>query len=221
MENILDSNQTKDERGILIVFDGIDGAGKTTQVSMLEKLLLDSGERVIRSKEPTDGESGRKIKASAYKKRLQADQELALFLLDRQEHIDKTIRPALEQGHMVILDRYYYSTVCYQGIGMDDIGELYRTVTKSVIPPDISFILDVDPEISRIRIRERGQGINKFEDKEQLTKVRENYKLLPGIEKGTIHELDASRSIDAIHTTVVETLNDTVFAKKLCAKKPI
>src|SRR4051794_4247303 len=102
--------------GILIAVEGIDGAGKTTQVTRLCAALADVGETVVRSKEPTNGPHGRRLRESAQTGRMNADEELQTFIADRREHVETVIRPALERGETVILDRYFYSTVAYQGV---------------------------------------------------------------------------------------------------------
>src|SRR5207253_402183 len=101
--------------GILIAIEGIDGAGKTTQVARLCKALEAVGETVVRSKEPTNGPHGRRVRESAQNGRLDPHEELATFLDDRREHVATVIGPALGRGEIVILDRYFYSTIAYQG----------------------------------------------------------------------------------------------------------
>jgi dTMP kinase len=104
--------------GFLLVIEGVDGAGKSTVV---QKLLEHCRERAIpcvASKEPTDGAWGRRLRESAQSGRLSLEEELELFLKDRAEHVEQLIRPALEAGKVVILDRYYLSTAAYQGASM-------------------------------------------------------------------------------------------------------
>jgi len=92
-------------KGILLAFEGVDGAGKTTQVKLLEEALKNAGENVVVSKEPTEGVWGQKIRKSASTGRLPLDEELEAFIEDRKEHIKKLIAPSIEQGKIVILDR--------------------------------------------------------------------------------------------------------------------
>src|SRR4051794_35061604 len=101
--------------GIFIVVDGIDGAGKTTQVQLIGDALEAAGEVVVRSKEPTNGPWGQKLRASAANGRLPLDAELRAFVEDRKEHVASVIRPAMDDGKIVIVDRYFYSTIAYQG----------------------------------------------------------------------------------------------------------
>ena len=95
---------------MFIVFEGIDGTGKSTQVQFLADMLRAKGNEVITSKEPTDGPHGTRLRNSADTGRLSPQEELDLFHLDRREHIETLIKPTLARGAVVILDRYYFST---------------------------------------------------------------------------------------------------------------
>ncbi len=109
------------ERGILIAIEGIDGAGKTTQVKMLHRALKRAGISVIRSKEPTTGHWGSILRQSAFTGRLSPREELETFIKDRTEHVETLIGPHLSSGSVVILDRYFYSTIAYQGARGADV----------------------------------------------------------------------------------------------------
>lgn len=206
----------KTSRGILVVFDGIDGAGKTTQVGLLAEALQNAGLSVKTSKEPTDGTWGRKIRESAFTGRMPIKEELAAFIKDREEHISTLINPALDNGEIVILDRYYYSTICYQGARGEDKDELRNSVMESAIVPDISFIMDIDPEISQVRIAKRDGQPNEFEAVDELKKVRENYDWLCHRDK-ELYELDSIFPIDVLHYTIMQLMIDTVLRSNLCA----
>ena len=108
-------------KGWLIAFEGIDGTGKTTQIELLAEVLRQRGLRVVATREPTDGQYGRKIR-QLYKNRksVTPEEELNLFLHDRREHVVQVIAPALASGKVVLTDRYYYSTAAYQGAAGHD-----------------------------------------------------------------------------------------------------
>ena len=91
-------------KGLLVVIDGIDGAGKTTQANLLFQAFQNSNINAILSKEPTDGKWGRTIRISALNGRLPLEEELDFFIKDREEHVETLIRPSLEKGEIVILD---------------------------------------------------------------------------------------------------------------------
>jgi dTMP kinase len=112
------------KEGILLAVDGIDGAGKTTQVKLLADALRAAGENVLASKEPTDGQWGRRLRQSAQNGRLSLEDELHAFIEDRKEHVATTILPALAAGSVVLLDRYFYSTIAYQGARGADVATL-------------------------------------------------------------------------------------------------
>jgi len=203
--------------GIFIVFDGIDGAGKTTQVELLATALRRAGFPVVTSKEPTDGKWGQKIRESAATGRMPLEEELAAFIKDREEHIENLIQPNLEDNKIVILDRYYYSTICYQGASGGDRALLREKVMSAASKPDITFIMDVDPVVSEGRIKVRDGAPNEFENTAFLTDVRSNYHWLCEIDK-TLFELDAHLPIDEIHRTIINLLIDGQLKEKYCYK---
>ena len=106
----------KIKKGTFIVFEGIDGTGKSTQIKLLANTLVKLGHKVVLTREPTEGVYGQKIRA-LYQNRsaVSASEELELFIKDRREHIESVIKPALEAGNVVLCDRYFLSTAAYQG----------------------------------------------------------------------------------------------------------
>jgi dTMP kinase len=191
--------------GVLIAVEGIDGAGKTTQVRLLALALERLGELVVTSKEPTDGPWGRKIRESAAKGRLSLDEELTAFVNDRIEHVRNLIQPALADGKTVILDRYFYSTIAYQGSRGRDIGQLKASMEKIAPLPDVVFLLDVSPAEGIRRISEsRNERPNEFEKIETLTRVREAFNAIP---EPRIARIDGGRPVDEVHEAVIAELS--------------
>lgn len=203
--------------GILIVFDGIDGAGKTTQVRLLESALSGIGENVIVSKEPTEGMWGKKLRESAFTGRLPFAEELDAFIRDRQDHLATKIIPALEAGSVVILDRYFYSTIAYQGILVDDHKEIEQRIRADVIPPDVAFWMDLPADLAASRIASRDGAPNKFERQEDLAKAGEIFRAISASDP-TLVRVDATLSIPALNRTVTETLIAGALKAKRCAK---
>lgn len=157
----------------LIVFEGIDGTGKSTQVQLLADWLREKGREVVTSREPTDQPWGRKLRESAATGRLSPEDELDYFLKDRRQHVDEVIRPALDAGKVVILDRYYFSTMAYQGSrGMDPAA--IRALNEAFAPvPDLLLILDLEVDAALKRIGSRGDTANEFERREALQQCRD------------------------------------------------
>jgi dTMP kinase len=190
---------------VLIAVEGIDGAGKTTQVRLLALALERLGESVVTSKEPTDGPWGRKLRESANTGRLSPKEELQAFVEDRIEHVRTTIQPALAAGKVVILDRYFYSTIAYQGSRGGDIGQLEAAMEKIAPIPDIVFLLDLPAGEGIRRISEsRNERPNEFEKIETLTRVRRAFNSIP---EPRIVRIDGSRPIDEVHEAIVSELS--------------
>ena len=185
---------------MLIVFEGIDGTGKSTQCKLLARHFQNQGREVILSREPTDGPHGTRLRQSAATGRLTPQEELDLFHADRKEHVETLIQPALDRGAIVILDRYYFSTMAYQGSRGFDPQEL-RTLNESFAPvPDHLFLLDLPVELALTRIGVRDGSANEFEKKESLLACQNIFRQL---DDPFVHHIDASREIDEIHRQIV------------------
>ncbi|WP_049621087.1 dTMP kinase [Frateuria defendens] len=181
--------------GLLIAVEGIDGAGKTTLAHTLAKQLRACGIAVTLSKEPTTGPWGTKLRTSASEGRLSPEEELRLLLLDRRQHVDSLIKPALARDEIVILDRYYPSTAAYQGAEGMPVPEILAQ--NAFAPaPDLTLILDLQPAQGLARIRARGDVPNHFETAENLTRCRDIF-LTMDLPSRVV--LDASHSFDQVH----------------------
>jgi dTMP kinase len=204
------------DRSILIAVEGIDGAGKTTQVEMLRSALERAGETPITSKEPTNGPWGRIIRESASSGRLAPEEELNAFINDRTEHVANLVSPALEKGRIVILDRYFYSSIAYQGSRGAHYKEVQAIMESRFPIPDAVFILDIDPEQSVYRIaHSRGEMPNHFEERRNLAKAREIFNELSG---PMIHRLDGGNSRQAVHGALIDVFIDGALKTRRCAK---
>ena len=155
--------------GALIVFEGIDGSGKSSQVERLADTLGQAGHTVIATREPTNGEFGRKIRAlSTRDAPLSPQEELDLFERDRREHVEEVIGPALERGEVVISDRYFLSTAAYQGARGLDSMEILRAHEALFPIPDVVFLIEIPPAAALLRIDARGEERNQAYEKEEF-----------------------------------------------------
>ena len=191
------------ERGILIAFEGVDGAGKTTQARDLVERLQAAGFDAFYTKEPTQGPYGQALRQSAIEGRLSVDEELRLFMLDREEHVRDLLQPAVANGRIAVIDRYYFSTVAYQGARGMDVEQLIAA-NESIAPvPDVLFILDIDPEQGLDRVRSRGSVPDLFERIELLSVSAEIFRHLGG--EFVVH-IDGSDSISEVGIKVRDAL---------------
>jgi dTMP kinase len=190
-------NQLK--KGRLIVVEGIDGAGKSTQVKRLAEALRAAGRTVVVSREPTDGPWGKKLRASASTGRMSPDEELHAFIEDRRQHVAELIQPALDRGDDVLLDRYYYSTIAYQGIRGGDVAAI-RSANEAIAPkPDLVLLIDFDPQLALSRISQsRGEVPNEFEKLDQLQAIRRIFLECAAVEPGIFCTIDGGRGPDAV-----------------------
>jgi dTMP kinase len=177
------------KRGLFIVFEGIDGSGKDTHIKLLSEELRQQGHSVLETAEPSGNEVGALLRRYQHKsgKRLPAETEALLYTADRYEHVRNIVEPALKKGQIVLSNRYFYSTLAYQGamgVDLDWIREMNRFAPK----PDASILLDILPEFSLRRLKRRRTV---FEQLENLRRVREIYVRL--VKGGELVRVDADR----------------------------
>lgn len=190
------------KKGILIVFEGIDGSGKSTQAEILLERLQEEDFDAVYFREPSKGKWGRKIKKKAlHSDSLSPEEELDLFQKDRRENVEKNLKPALKKKRVVILDRYYYSTIAYQGAKGIDEKMIRRMNEEFVVEPDLVFIFDIDPQKGLERIENRKKKDKLFEREDYLVKVREIFRSFKG-EK--FRHIDALKSKEEIRKEIEE-----------------
>ncbi len=163
-------------RGKLIVFEGVDGTGKSTQIGLLKQYLEEQGKEVVTSFEPTHGEWGRRVRAAAASgQRLEVQKEVEYLLRDRREHVQKVILPALTEGKWVLLDRYYPSMMAYQGATGEDVEEIRRRNEAFAPAPDMAIWLDIPVQEALRRVQNRGREKDAFEQANFLEAVARIY----------------------------------------------
>lgn len=155
--------------GLFITFEGIDGSGKSTQARRLARSLESRGHDVVLTREPggsTGAEEIRELLVKGDPGRWSAETEILLFTAARRDHLEKTIRPALDTGKIVVSDRFADSTRVYQGAARGELRQLVDRLHSAVIAtePDLTFIIDMDPQIALRRGLARQSGEDRFED---------------------------------------------------------
>lgn len=166
-------------RGRFITFEGIDGAGKSTQIDVIEETLRARGLEVIRTREPGGTPLGEVIRKELLSVSMDPSTETLLFFASRAEHIAKVIRPAIERGAWVLSDRFTDATYAYQvggrGFPAHKVEELERW-THGDLQPDRTVLFDIEPEVAAERVA-RARNLDRFE-KENLDffkRVRQAY----------------------------------------------
>jgi dTMP kinase len=209
------SRITAAKKGIFISFEGIEGSGKTKQSRLLYEYLRKSGYKVILTGEPGGTQIGLKIRdllLSVENRKMTSVSELLLYNASRAQHIKEVILPALKKGFIVITDRFIDSTKAYQGYGRGIDLKLIEFLEKIVIEdirPDLTLLLDLDVKIGL----KRNKGINKtdrleLEDVKFHKRVREGYLKIAAKELERIKLIDASGSIEEIHSKIIKIITD-------------
>ncbi len=198
-----------DRKGIFIVLEGIDGAGTTTQARRLVRRFSEMGQEAIYTQEPTSGPIGNMIRqvlggrlvapGPDGPQPLNADSMSLLFSADRLDHLQTLILPALERGAAVICDRYYYSTIAYQGVEGDI--DWIRELNKKALQPDVVLYLQLSAEQALKRIQGRTQK-EIYEKRDFLEKVVANYDALFK-QDSKAFVLDGSLSMDLISEQIL------------------
>lgn len=195
-------------RGTLITIEGIDGVGKTTHAKMLADFLSGRGLDVVQLREPTNGFWGKKIKnLTKHGRNVTPKEECQWFLKDRMEDVQNNISPALKNGKIVIMDRYYYSTMAYQGALGLDVNKIREENEKFAPKPDLVIILDVPPEVGLARItNNRKEELNYFETMDYQSKVRELFLSMKSYDNVQI--LNGNRSLEEIQEEIRKVVNN-------------
>ncbi len=190
------------DHGLFIVIEGIDGTGKSSQSKLLKSALEKAGHTVVLDREPSDGPYGKTLRATATSGRLLPQEELDLFHQDRRHHLESVILPALNRCETVILDRYYFSTMAYQGQRGFDPEDIRKTNLSFAPNPDILFILDLPVEQALERIGTRGDDTNDFEKHDALQFCRDIF--LSVRHEKFAHVIDASLSMEDVHQQMLK-----------------
>jgi dTMP kinase len=211
-------------KGIFIAFEGGEGTGKSTQSKLLKKWLEQEGEEVVLSREPggTDlGQGLRKILLGHETGAISPRAEALLYAADRAHHVFSTIRPALDRGDVVITDRYFDSSIAYQGAGRvlqpNEVARISRWATESLFPT-LTIIIDQPAEIGLARLKSRDRL-----EAEPLAfheRVRNEYLQIASLDPERYLIVDGTQSIDDIHEEIISRVGEIPALKRNSEKQP-
>jgi dTMP kinase len=183
------SNQ--ETRGRLIVLEGIDGAGTTTQTELLAAHLRGRGRRALATREPSDGPVGRLLREMLLGQHRTASGEpvagatmALLFAADRVDHLQREIEPALAAGGDVVTDRYLLSSLAYQA--EESNRGWVATLARGVRPADLTILIDLPLEVAAARRRQAGRPVERYDADSYLARVAANYRALAATTPGVV-----------------------------------
>lgn len=198
-------------RGRFITFEGIDGAGKSTQIAAAIQWLEGSGYQVVQSREPGGTALGERLRELLLHEAMHLETEALLMFAARREHLARVIEPALAEGVWVVCDRFSDATFAYQSGGRGLAEDKFRVLEEWVHPgfqPDLTFLFDVSPEIAAQRLNAGRAHADRFEREQRdfFERVRAAYLRRAGLSGGRITVIDANRSPEAICADVLDQL---------------
>ncbi|MDR4950265.1 dTMP kinase [Neobacillus cucumis] len=203
------------ENGIFITFEGPDGAGKTTIINLIAKELND----VLLTREPGGIEIAEQIRRVILDKEntaMDSRTEALLYAAARRQHLIEKVKPALEEGKIVLCDRFVDSSLAYQGyargLGMDEVYAINEFAIEDLMP-DLTIYFDIEPELGITRIsKNKGREVNRL-DLENLDfhrKVREGYQLLMERFPDRIVRIDASGTVDEVFENTLNVMRGRI-----------
>ncbi|NOC83962.1 dTMP kinase [Ruegeria sp. HKCCD6428] len=197
--------------GLFLTFEGIDGSGKSTQARMLAEHLRAQGHEVVLTREPGGSAGAEEIRSLVLEgdpDRWSAETEILLFTAARRDHLERTIEPALAAGKVVICDRFADSTRMYQGLSRGDLRNLVDQLHSLMIgrEPDMTLLIDMDPETGLARAKGRQGTEERFEDfgPELQKKMRAGFLALADEFSDRFHIVDGNRDMDSVAQDVTE-----------------
>lgn len=205
------------DSGVWITLEGGDGSGKTTQSNLLGQWLTDAGRTVVRTREPGGSEVGQLIRDIVLHHRgdIAPRAEALLYAADRAHHVATVVRPALARGEVVLQDRYLDSSVAYQGAGRvldgDEIRDLSLWAAEGALP-DLTVLLDLDPESARVRLDSAEKPFDRLEAEktEFHARVRDAYLALAQAEPERFLVLDAAATPENIAEQIRERVSTLI-----------
>ncbi len=195
-------------KSFFIVIDGIDGAGTTTHSSLLAGYLEGEGLSIHLTQEPSNSEIGVLLRKFLKDKKIPPCTDALLFAADRSLHYYNEIKSKLDEGFIIISDRYIESSIVYQSVQSDEISiEWVKEINKFAVEPDLTIILDINPKVSLARKTQ--ENLEKFEDTTFLDKVRELY--LKRAEQKGYYVVNSDEIIEIVQEKIQKIVTDKIL----------
>lgn len=200
------------KKGYFITFEGADGCGKTTQIELLDNWLKSLGKKTLLTLEPGGSDLGKNLRQILlhYDKPVAKNAEMFLYLADRAQHVNNVISPALNQGEIVLCDRYTDSTLAYQGYAREgDVNELnmLNEIATNNLKSDLTIVFDIDVQTAQMRLGKTKDRLEK-EGVDFHTKVKNGYLELEKLYPERIKTVNANRSIEEIFSDVKKIVGE-------------